>query len=244
MESTLEPQTLTSFNDVLGHIRDYLPTFMAGLAVALIGFFVAWIAGKLLVRLLLFSRLDRVVVRMGWARALGRGDVRHSLFAFVGIVFGGIIFLIFLDNAIVIWRLTVLSSMLEKFVLMIPRMVAATIIFSIGWGIAAGVSRAVQRVLYQEEIERARLVGRIVHAAVLVVASAIALVQLNIAVSIVTGAFFIAFGALGLSFVLAFGLGSKSAVEYMWNDRLGRSQEESTKSESAPKESEHDPDHP
>jgi len=42
------------------------------------------------------------------------------------------------------------------------------------------------------------------------VASAIALVQLNIAVSIVTGAFFIAFGALGLSFVLAFGLGSKS----------------------------------
>ena len=85
--------------------------------------------------------------------------------------------------------------------------------------------RAVQRALYQEEFERARLVGRIVRAAILVVTCAVVLVELDIAVAVVTGAFLIAFGALGLSFVLAFGLGSKRVVELMWEDWLHRRKE-------------------
>jgi hypothetical protein len=36
----------------------------------------------------------------------------------------------------------------------------------------------------------------------------------------VTGAFLIAFGALALGFALAFGLGSRRAVEIMWEKRL------------------------
>ena len=234
MQPIIESKPLTSFNDVFSNVQSYLPNLLAGIIVVLLGFVVAWIGGRLLVRLLLFSRIDRVIVRLGWTRALASGDVRHSLFEFAGLVFSVIVFLVFLDNAILIWQLTVLSSLLERFVDMIPRLLAAGISLLVGWGVALGVSRAVRRALYQEEFERARLVARIVFAAIVVVASAIALVQLEIAVSIVTGAFLIAFGALALSFVLAFGLGSKRAVELMWEERLRQGQDDPPKETSKP----------
>ena len=63
-------------------------------------------------------------------------------------------------------------------------------------------------------------------AAILVATGAIALVELDLAVGIVTGAFLIAFGALALCFVLAFGLGSKRAVEMMWEERFRRKKDE------------------
>ena len=47
------------------------------------------------------------------------------------------------------------------------------------------------------------------------------LVFLEIAPVMVTGAFLIAFGGLVLTLVLAFGLGSRRAVESMWEKRLG-----------------------
>jgi len=212
---------IPTVNEVVNQVGDYMPNLLAGLIVFALGLIVAWLGAKLVVRLLIISRIDRVMVRLGWGQAVDKGDVRHSLFAFLGTLTGGILFLIFLDNATVIWRLTVLSDMLERFVVLIPRLVASSIIMLVGWGIAAGVSKSVRRSLYQEEFERARLVGRIVFSSIIVVTAAIALVQLEIAVGIVTGAFFIAFGAIALSFVLAFGLGSKSAVEMMWKKKLG-----------------------
>ena len=222
-------QPLESVRDVMSNVVNYLPTLLAGLIVLALGGFVAWIVSKLVVRLLVFLRLDRVITRLGWGRALEKGDVRHSLFGMLGTICGVLLFLVFLENAVVIWKLTVLSQLLEKLVLLIPQLITALIIMLVGWGVATAVSRAVQRTLYQEEFERARLVGRIVHAAIIVVACAIALVELDIAQTIVTGAFLIAFGALALSAVLAFGLGSKRAIEIMWEERLRRRKEEREK---------------
>lgn len=225
----MERQSLESVRDVMSNVVNYLPTFLAGFIVLLLGAVAAWIVSKLVVRILIFLRLDRVVLRLGWGRALEKGDVRHSLFGILGLLAGLLIFLVFLDNAVVIWKLSVLAQLLERLVNLIPQLVMAAIILLIGWGVATAVSRAVQRALVQEEFERARLVSRLVRSAVLVVTCAIALVELQVAVVIVTGAFLIAFGALAVSFVLAFGLGSKKAVEKMWEEHLQQRKERQEK---------------
>lgn len=215
-----------SVREVMANVVGYLPTLLAGFIVLVLGVFVAWIVSRLVVHILTFLRLDRVIVRLGRAQALDKGDIRHSLFGAVGTILGLLVFLVFLENAVVIWKLAVLSQLLEKLVLLIPQLIVAAIILLIGWGVATAVSRAVQRALYQEEFERARLAGRIVRAAILVITCAIVLVELNIAVTIVTGAFLIAFGALALCAVFAFGLGSKRAVERMWEERFRSPKEE------------------
>ncbi len=218
-----ETKAFESLHDVMAHLVAYLPTLLAGLVVLVLGAVAAWIVSAVTVRILVLLRLDRVVVRLRWGRALEKGDVRRSLFSFVGTAAGVLTFLVFLENAILIWKLTVLSELLQRFVELVPRLLLAFVVLVVGWGVASGVSRSVQRALYQEEFDRARLAARLVRAAILVVACAIALVELQIAVTIVTGAFLIAFGALALSFVLAFGLGSRHAVETMWDERFRRS---------------------
>jgi Mechanosensitive ion channel, conserved TM helix len=221
----MDNKPLESVRDVMSNVVGYLPTLLAGLIVLLLGAIAAWVVSKLVVRILIFLRLDRVIVRLGWGRALDKGDVRHSLFGILGVLAGLLLFLIFLDNAVVIWKLSVLSKLLEKLVQLVPQLITAGIILLIGWGVANAVARAVHRAMIQEEFDRARLVSRIVRSAILVVACAIALVELQVAVAIVTGAFLITFGALALSFVFAFGLGSKRAVEKMWEEHMQQRKE-------------------
>jgi Mechanosensitive ion channel, conserved TM helix len=230
----MQHQTFESLQNMMSNIVGYLPTLLAGIVVLLVGAGVAWLISKLVVRILLLLRLDRVIMRLGWGRAMERGDVRHSLFNTVGMIVGLFVFLVFLENAILIWKLTVLSELLEKLIGLIPQLLTAGIILLIGWGVAAAVSRAVLRTLFQEEFERARLAAKLVHAAILVFTCAVALVELDIAVGIVTGAFLIAFGALALGFALAFGLGSKRAVETMWEKRLAPPKDEPKSKEDGP----------
>lgn len=225
----MNEQPLESVRDLMAGLVGYLPTLLAGLLVLLLGLVVAWVGSKILVRLLVLMRLDRVIGRLGWGRAMEKGDVRHSLFELAGTVFGVLVFLIFFDNAVSIWKLTVLSRLLERLVLLVPQLLTAAVILLIGGVVAAAVARAVQRALHQEEFGRAQLVARIVRAAIWVVAVAIALVQMQIAVGIVTGAFLLAFGALAVSFALAFGLGSRRAVEMMWEKRWRRRHEDRAK---------------
>jgi len=223
----MDEKPFESVSELMGSVMAYLPTLLAGLVVLVIGFVVGWVVSRIVVRLLIFLRIDRVVARLGWTRTLEKGDVRHSIFNSVGALLGTLTFLIFLENALEIWRLTVLSKLLGRLVSLFPQLGMAILILLVGWGVAVGVSRAVQRALYEEEFERARLAARVVRWAIVVTTTAIVLVQLGIGVVIVTGAFLITFGALALSAVLALGLGSKRAIELMWEDRHRRKRRES-----------------
>lgn len=223
----MEQGIWASFSDVLTNIKNYLPSLLAGMVVVILGVLIAWIGAKLLLRVLLLSRVDRVIARLGWSRALEKGDVRHSLSSIAGLVFGAVIFLVFLDNAIVLWRLTVLSRLLDDFLAFIPRLLAAGLVLLVGWGVAVGVARAVRRALDQEDFEHARLAGRLVYSGLMILTAAIVLVQVGIAPGIVTGAFLIAFGALALAFALAVGLGSRGAVEATWAKMLARGRDQS-----------------
>lgn len=205
-----------ALGDVVSNILAYLPSLLAGLVVLLLGLLAAWITARAVVRVLIWLRLDRVVQRMRWGTSLAKGDVRHTLYTLVGTGFGALVFLIFLANALVLWRLTVLSSLLEGLVGMIPNLIVAAIILVVGTTVASMVGRSVRKALYEEEVEHAPLISRLVRASIIVFATAMALYHLRVAPYLVTLAFIITFGALALTFVLAFGLGSRKAVEAMW----------------------------
>lgn len=215
--------------NLMDDVMSFLPTLLAGLAVVLVGLLVSWLFARALVRVLIWLRLDRVVARFRWGGALGKGDVRHTLYAGLGGVAGILLFLPFLDNALVVWKLTVLSRVLERLVFRVPDLLGSVLIMGVGYLVAAGVSRSVRQALYEENVARAALVGRVARAAVLVLAAAMALVELEFARTIVTYAFLIAFGALAAAFVLAVGLGSREAVALMWRDLLERRGRETEK---------------
>jgi Mechanosensitive ion channel, conserved TM helix len=215
----MNPQAISSIRGFVDSIVAYLPTLLAGLMVLIIGIFVAWLSSRLLVRLLIFMRLDRLLGRLQWAGALRSGDTRHSLYEFIGAIVAVFVFTIFLANALVIWKLTVLSDLLSRFVQFVPQLFAAALTLVIGWALSIAVSRNVQRGLYLEGFSKAALIGRMTRWLLLTLSFAIALIEANVATKLVTGVVLIGLGSVGLAFALAFGMGSRHSVEAMWAGR-------------------------
>jgi hypothetical protein len=226
----MNEQPFESVRDLITNLAGFLPTILAGLLVLLLGLLAAWATSQIVVRLLVLMRLDRVLARLRWTSALESADARHTLFELVGTLLGIFVFLVFLANALMIWRLTVLSDLFTRVLLRIPEIIAAILILLVGWGLANLAMRAVLQLLYREQVVRARLIATLVRWAILVTAFAAALVELKVAITIVTGAFLITFGTVALCVALAVGLGSRRGVELMWERHLMPGKDEEDRS--------------
>jgi hypothetical protein len=187
------------YQHLLESFVGYLPNFIAGLVLILIGVLLGWFVKRVVVQFAVLLRLERFLATIRGGEDFAKADVRYGFYNFIGNVAFVVVLIIFLDNAVNAWKLTLLSNLLERAIYFIPRMVLALITFGIGFLIASGTSRAVQRTLIRENVPRATLAARFVKAVLLVLFSAMALVELDIARQVVLigfGTIFITLGAL------------------------------------------------
>jgi len=202
----------------------YLPNLVAGLALLLVGWLCSWLAKKLIVQLARLLRLDRYFSRSRWGAELRKADVRRGLYDIAGNAVFAIVFLVFLDNAFIAWKLTIFSELLGKAILFLPKLVVAGVVFGAGWLIASWTQGAVQRTLRREGFARATLASLAAKGFVVVFFSAMALEVAEVAreiVVIATAAVFFALAAAAT--VLAF-WGGKA---YFERKRDGEGKEES-----------------
>jgi hypothetical protein len=145
------PQPMTEpLAGLIRRFTDYLPTLAAGLLVLGLGFAVGWLAKRALVRILVWLRLDRLAGRVGWRSAFGKGDFRAALYDLVGTLTFVLVVLVFLDNALTIWGLAILSRMIDNFVVALPRLALAALIVVAGIAIAGAASERAEAALGAE----------------------------------------------------------------------------------------------
>jgi len=207
-------------------IVDYLPTLTAGAVILAVGIAVGWIVKRAVVRILIWLRLDRLGLKLGLQAALQKGDVRAPLYDLIGNGAWALVALLFFENALLIWRLDVLARMVEHIIVFIPNLILAGVILGTGFLLAGTVATRAEATLDEEEVPRARLIAKCLQAALLTVVSALALWQLSFAREIVLAAFLIGFGAVGVAFALAVGIGSARAIQHAW-ESLFRSKDKS-----------------
>jgi len=200
----------------------YMPTLLAGLLVLCAGVFLGWVVKRGVVRVLIWLRLDRLGGRVGWRVALGRGDTRAALYNLAGAAAMTVVVLLFLDNALDIWGLSVLSRMADRVVLALPDVGLALLVVIAGVLVARLAGERVEDLFEMEEFAHARLAGWTCRSLLLVLTGALALWQIGFARQIVLAAFLILFGAMGVAFALAVGLGSARAVGVGWDSLLER----------------------
>jgi hypothetical protein len=205
-----------ALQEMTSRISEYLPTLAGGLVVLALGAVVAWIVKRTVVRLLVWLRLDRLASKSGWRAAFGKGDVRAALSGGIGTVAGVMVFLVFLDNALQIWGLLVLSRLLDQLLVYLPNLALVALIVGIGMMLANTLAEHVEEALDEEEFAHPRLVGKVFKGALLSIVAAVALWQLDLARQIVLAAFLIAFGSIGVAFALAVGIGSTKAMHRAW----------------------------
>jgi len=209
-------QNQTTLDQFGQQVSDYFPTLLAGLFILLVGAAAGWLMKRAVVRVLLLLRLDRLGGgRSAWRSAIGKGDVRAALYDAAGTVAGAILFLVFIDNALEIWGLSVLARLVDQVIFYLPTLALAILISWVGLILSNVLAQRVETLLVEEGIPRVGLVVALAKTAFLCVVAALALWELDFAREIVLAAFLIGFGAIGVAFAVGVGIGSARAIQ-MW----------------------------
>ena len=173
------------FLDFGKQIINYLPNLLAGVILLLVGWFVGWLAKRIMIQLLVVLRFERLFIRLQWRRALSKADIRYAVYNLIGNVIFFIVFLIFLNSALDVMKLTVLSNLIQQGVIFIPKLIVALFIFGIGWVVAGRVSNSVYISLLKEDVTHYSLISRFVKFIAIFFFAAMALVEIDIAPQVV-----------------------------------------------------------
>jgi hypothetical protein len=212
--------------ELVQKIANYLPTLAAGLFVLALGVVVGWLAKRAVVRVLIWLRLDRLGGRASWRAAFGKGDVRAALYNLTGTLSMVLVILVFLNNALEIWGLVVLSRLVNSVIVAVPRLASAGLVVGVGLLLVNLLAHRVEDLLEDEHAPRPRLVAGLVKAGLLAFVGALALWELAFAREIVLAGFLITFGAIGVAFSIAVGLGSAKAIQRGWETLLEKRKDE------------------
>jgi len=183
----------------------FLPSLFTGIFLVGIGWLLGWFVKRLVIQLSVLMKLERFLIKFSWGKAFTKADVRYGLYGFIGNVFFAIIFLVFLDFALIIWDLKFLSDLLARGIFILPKTIAALLIFGAGWLIALWAANALEKVLSQEQIPDSKTIAYFARVLLIILFSAIALFELNIAREIVLIGFATTFLTLGaIAVILTF----------------------------------------
>ena len=222
----LQAASAGPLQEFTARVSGYLPTLAAGLVVLALGIALGWVAKRAVVQLLVWLRLDRLASQQGWRAAFGKGDVRAALSGGIGSFVDILVVLLFLDNALQIWGLTVLSRLLDSVLVYLPNLALVALIVGVGMLLANSLTERVEETLDEEEFAHPRLVAKAFKGTLLAIVGALALWQLGLARQIVFAAFLITFGAIGIAFALAVGLGSARAMQRAWERLFEKKKDE------------------
>ena len=129
----METKVQDQFIGLADNIIAYLPSLLAGIILVLIGWIAGWMIKRVLVQVSILLRIDRFLRRSRWEADFAKADVRYGLYNLIGNIGYALIFLLFLDNALIAWKLTMLSDLLSKAILFLPKIIIAVSIFGLGW---------------------------------------------------------------------------------------------------------------
>jgi hypothetical protein len=203
------------FNSVTEKLIAYLPNLVAGVVLIGIGWFLGWLAKRIVIQVFAVLRFDRLFNRFKWGAGFAKADVRYAFLECIGNGAFLIVFLILLNTSLEALQLTVLSNILQRGVLFIPKLLICVVIFGFGWLLARRIAVTMQRALIKEEVPRATLIARFAKVVIMLFFSAMALTELDIAREIVIIGFSVTIITLGILAIVIITIGGKRFVSKM-----------------------------
>jgi hypothetical protein len=201
----------------------WLPRLAGALVILVLAILVAKVVRKLLLRVLPRTGMDRAV----HSGATGQYVARYASGFHPSAVIASIVYWIILLFGVVLALTTLgiaaLNDFLSVVVGYLPNVIAAILILVVAIALAGAIAGAVTKLMGDTAL--GKIVASVAPVLILTVAIFMALVQLQIAVPIVAGAFYITWGAIALGAALAFGLGGRNAAQRILDNAYERGRE-------------------
>ncbi len=197
------------FQQLVLQIMNKIPSVLAAIVLLLVGMLVASGLRAAVEKFLKFIRLDEHTDKIRLNEVLSRLGFGRSPGQVVGFLVYWLMILVFLLSAANAVGLTVVSELLEQFVLFIPKVIGAVLVLAGGLLLGHLVAEIVRNAAVANRLDGAVGLSKAAQFVVIVFASIMALEQIDIDTSIVTSSVQIILAAIGLGLAIAFGLGGK-----------------------------------
>lgn len=216
--NTWQGALTTSWGSVWSSFFTSLPKIFGAILVFIIGLVLAYWAKRLVVQLLKTLNLEKVSKSLGVEKFLKKTDVKLSLTELVGAVVNWLIVFVFFLAAVDILGLSSVSQILTDVLGYIPNVVAAALIFGVGYFVAGIVDGVVRGALASVDHDVAKPVGKVARWLLIVISFFAAVDQLQIARGLISTFFQGLTYTIVLVVGLSVGLGAKDLVSKVLND--------------------------
>jgi len=212
-----------TMHEMVGSLGRFLPRFLEMLALAVIGWLIAYVLKALVRSALKLTRFDKLSEHTG-ATPLLRGAALPSPTEMVSRFVFWVAWLGFILIGINALGIVGLEEHVSSFFGFLPRLFAGLFILFFGLLAASFFSRAALLSGVNADLPSPRLISWAVRTMIILFVVSMAFEELGIGSHTVIVAFALTFGSLMLGFALAFGLGGKELARKYLERRFGREQ--------------------
>jgi Conserved TM helix len=190
-------------------LAGFVPQLLAALVLLFLGWLFANLVRTGVMKLLDVLKFDSLAEKTGIEAFLKQGNLDISLSSIIARLTYWIVIFVVVVTVADSLGLHMVSDLFNKIVLYIPNIIVAILVLVFGILVARFINRMVFAYLNNIGVQGALTISTLSEYGVIIFVVFVALEQLAIGTTLLTAAFQIGFGAIGLAFALAFGLGGR-----------------------------------
>lgn len=213
-ESVNEVFTAT-LNNAFGSVVLFIPRFITGLIVLLIGLIIASIVKQVLLQIFKIAKIEQLLEKYGVPETRGRESVSWT--GFLAELARWFVIIVFLVPTADIWGLGQFVVILNDFLSYLPNILVAVLLLLVGFVVSRLVHDLLLASVHGVSAESAKTIAIVGKYTVVVFAALIVLNQLGIASDLIRILFAGIVASVALAGGLAFGLGGKEAARELLN---------------------------
>ncbi len=199
----------------------FLPTLLAALIVFIIGWLIAIALGKLANRMIRIIKLDLLLTKIGFKKALAKAKLKLNSGYFFEELVKWFFIIVFLMTAADILGLYQVTDFLKGILYYIPNVIVAVVVLLAAVIVASFLQKLVRASVETAGLQAAGFLSGLTKWAVLIFGFVAALFQLGIAVTLIQTLVIGLVAMLALAGGLAFGLGGRDQAA-MFLEKLKR----------------------
>jgi small-conductance mechanosensitive channel len=203
----------TSLKGIWLGIANFIPTLLAAIVIAAVGWIIGAIFFKLISNLVKLSKLDVALKAAGFDKLVERAGIKLDSGYFLGKLVEWFFIIVFIVAALDVLGLKQVTTFLSDVVLgYLPQVIVAVLIILVAAIVADFMQKVVVGAAKATNMKSANFAGKITKWAIWIFAILVAITQLGIATQLIQTLFTGVVIAIALALGLAFGLGGQEAA--------------------------------
>jgi len=206
---------MDSLTEMFQNFASAIPGIVGALLILFIGWLIAKLVSRVVVRLLKYLKFDELTDRVQLNDLLAKGNIKKKPSGLLGKFFYYMIMLTVITIACENLGWTAVTDQISKLMALLPKLLIATVIFIIGTYFASFVRDIIKGATSSLSVGTGKLLANVIYYFLMAVITITALGQIGIDTSLITNNMLLILGAVLLAGAVSYGVASKDVMSNM-----------------------------